>query len=582
MKTSLVLVLVILVSVGAPPVSGQSDPLTGQGVDVGIIDVSFDIDDNKISDQIVSSRDFSGSQDKLDVYGSHGTLVSRVVLQESPQSRLHVAAIGGGRDYIEATEWMIDNNIDVVVISLSFFNSRYDEESILSIETEDMVESGIIVVTSSGNSASRTWWGQYEGDSSHEWAGDDRLLINSGGQKIYVSEYDWDTDGGILNYTLHDPNTDEVLDSALVGDDNNTRVLTAPRANQEYELGVSRVTTGPDPSMIDIRVAGGDIIGPVPPTRRETLQAPALTPGVVTVGALNRTTGQITEYSSRGPVRGSDREGVDITARSAIPVDGFGPFRGTSSSAPFVGAKIAQVQSVEDVSGEISFILRKMGGEKKSTQRGWGEWRQDFVSGDSLEVDVDDRQDEIIVTVNNTGTLPAFKTLDISVGRQDLDSEKILLGSGEKTTIKIPESTLSITGVWELKVGNTIESVVVNSGDIISRKNAKLDYTRQPQDSYLYDILVDRGGTVEIRGLTPGKTYWTYTDQQFVEQVEADESGRVSVNLERGRYLIVEGSESQGTPRSLGDSLVYFIIVISILWFLWWKIRRREPRIEWN
>ncbi len=94
--------------------------ITGEDVEVGIIDDGFDLDNQAIASNIVEIRSFRGSQGSLD----HGTSVAEVVTRTAPDSQLYLASAETGTDTEAAIEYLQRQDVDVIVHSSYFFFMR--------------------------------------------------------------------------------------------------------------------------------------------------------------------------------------------------------------------------------------------------------------------------------------------------------------------------------------------------------------------------------------------------------------------------------------------------------------------------
>jgi subtilisin family serine protease len=154
--------------------------IKGKGVSVVVVDTGIDLDHphfgpdadkNGISDRIVFNYDFVGANDNnaSDVDG-HGTHVAGTVgssdanyLGAAPEVNIIALRVlgddgsGTGADIMEALNWVVANasRYNVVAVNLSLGDSSFDtssREGYLSTQFKALTNSGVVVVSASGNS----------------------------------------------------------------------------------------------------------------------------------------------------------------------------------------------------------------------------------------------------------------------------------------------------------------------------------------------------------------------------------------------------------------------------------------------
>ena len=86
--------------------------------------------------------------------GKHGLACAQVVLDIAPDVDLHLVRVGSRTTFENAVDWAIRENIDVITMSLSFFNeSFYDGTGPIAEQVQRLNAAGILLVTSAGNYA---------------------------------------------------------------------------------------------------------------------------------------------------------------------------------------------------------------------------------------------------------------------------------------------------------------------------------------------------------------------------------------------------------------------------------------------
>ena len=138
--------------------------LTGAGVKIAILDTGIAAEHEMLSGRVVATADFTGSYG-YDGHG-HGTHVAGIAAGDgqytgvAPGAQIYSGKVLNDQGYgqlswlIEGLQWAIENNVDVISLSLGATYSGSPEEQLNSPEVrkiEEAVASGITVVVASGN-----------------------------------------------------------------------------------------------------------------------------------------------------------------------------------------------------------------------------------------------------------------------------------------------------------------------------------------------------------------------------------------------------------------------------------------------
>jgi subtilisin family serine protease len=145
--------------IGAPDVWETTQ---AAGISVGIVDTGIDYTHPELENRYLGGYDFvNRDEDPMDDHG-HGTHVSGIAASSlndvgtagvSPETGIYglkvLGSDGSGyvSDVVEAVDWAIDNNLQVLNFSLG---STYDSE-ILEEKIQEAVSKGIISVAAAGN-----------------------------------------------------------------------------------------------------------------------------------------------------------------------------------------------------------------------------------------------------------------------------------------------------------------------------------------------------------------------------------------------------------------------------------------------
>ena len=136
--------------------SFHNSDFTGSGVKVAVIDVGFkglslahlngDIPYN------VKTRDFTGMGLETEHY--HGTACAEIVCDMAPHAELHLLKVYDEVDGYNARDYCVDNNIDIISMSIGTFGTGPgDGTGPLDEAYDELRQDGILTVASAGNQA---------------------------------------------------------------------------------------------------------------------------------------------------------------------------------------------------------------------------------------------------------------------------------------------------------------------------------------------------------------------------------------------------------------------------------------------
>ena len=293
--------------------------------------------------------------------GSHGVACAEAVRDLAPGVELHLVRINGLTTLENAVDWAVREGVEVVSMSMSFFNnSFYDGTGPVAELVERLSAGGVLLVNSAGNYAEEHWRGPFrddDGDGVHEFFDDRRTLpvyLYPGVNRVQMNWDDYDSCG----------RTD--LDAWMWSADG--RVVGRAEARQDPDAGgcapVERLRAWADEEgwhYLEVRLHAGvpDVELDVLPRDIDAWEGiaagsvtdPGSHPSALTVGAV-RAQGYATNdpepFSSRGPTNGGLAK-PDLAGPDGITTSIYGPsgFYGTSAAAPSVAAAIALVMSAE-------------------------------------------------------------------------------------------------------------------------------------------------------------------------------------------------------------------------------------------
>ena len=442
---------------------------SGQGVKVGVIDVGFDGLTSLMGSELptnVQGRcytdigEFSNDLSDCDVVdeisprtppecveaalrrapeGSvHGTAVSEAVIDIAPEVTLYVANPFSRADMQDVVEWMASEGVSVINYSASYiFDGPGDGTSpstVSPLNTVDQaVASDILFVTSAGNSADNTWFGDYsdpDGDGA----------ISFGGQNVeindlpffecrsYIVQLRWEDswEGASTDldlYLFHKP-TGQLTTIYSVDEQSGESgqipweaIGFTALADNEDDFGLVVIHEGgpvPDwiqllywgPGEIEHHTISGSIGNP----------AESANPGMLAVGATHYwDTHTIADYSSQGPTPDGrvkpEIVGTACGETTSYPVrppefyDGNNCwFAGTSQASPHVAGMAALVrQRFPEFSAEQAADYLKDNAEQREAPHPNNTWGYGFAVLPSIEGAADT---ECSQELTGDGTVP--------------------------------------------------------------------------------------------------------------------------------------------------------------------------------
>ncbi len=294
--------------------------------------------------------------------GSHGYGCAEVIHQLAPEVELHLVRVNGRTTLENAVDWAVREGVDLVSLSMSFFNSSYyDGTGRISDLMEPLVAGGTLMVTSSGNYARSHWegaWTDGDGDGRHDFDG-------AGGLWVYLTEGEarvlyitWDQFRSCGSTDLDVFVFDE--EGWVVGRSQEDQLPDADHCSPLERVEVYVEQTGwhwlevhhRRGELVNLRLrvvaSGGQVWGAVP---RGSIADPGASEHVLTVGAVSvhgYLDNDVEPFSSQGPTaQGLSKP--EIAGPDGLSTDAYGPagFYGTSASTPAVTGVLALIMSEE-------------------------------------------------------------------------------------------------------------------------------------------------------------------------------------------------------------------------------------------
>lgn len=303
-------------------------------VRVGVVGSAFDPDHNSVARRVEGHRRLGGGPFGLQRTSgtSHDTAVAEIVAERSPSARLYLASVGASPTpdrYATAVDWLLANDVDVIVDAGSYFPRTDDAVRQFERVAGRAAGEGAVFVTSAGNYAERHWRGRV---SDPGWVAFDR----SGTTRNPLGEGVTDGRVTLRLYWEGDANYDLYVYRRVPGGPDEL-VASSTRDAGSVEAVDTRLSSG----EYYVRVYGHGGTGTVDlfaartqlghTTATGSALPPATVDGVVSVGAVTDA-GRVEPYSS---------DGEDVSAIDAVDTDAAGRFEGTSAAAPVVAGTVS-------------------------------------------------------------------------------------------------------------------------------------------------------------------------------------------------------------------------------------------------
>ncbi len=292
--------------------------------------------------------------------GAHGVACAQVIHDIAPDADLHLVRVNGTTTFENASAWAVRNDIDVVSMSMSFFdNSFHDGTGPLNAAAGRMNDGGVLLVNSAGNYATEHWAGDFVDSDA-----DDRMEFPWGGEYLPVY-YSSGVHGVTVSWDQFSNCGDTDLD-ILAFDDEGT-IVGRSEGKQDADgkscAPVERVSvhcaekgwyylrilrkSGDRNVRVGIYGRGGTVYG----ATSGSLADPASYEGAFTVGAVRAgdyATNEAESFSSLGPTRAGVPK-PDIAGPDGISTTVYGMrgFYGTSAATPAVAGALAVLMGAE-------------------------------------------------------------------------------------------------------------------------------------------------------------------------------------------------------------------------------------------
>ncbi|EGG42864.1 Subtilisin-like serine protease [Candidatus Nitrosarchaeum limnium SFB1] len=341
----------------------QTSGITGKDVKVAVLDVMFDTNNPKISDNIIDFKSFRNSLENSMLeqsvtHGeniSHGTAVAEIITDVAPNSKLYLYEMSTDVEFGRAIDEAVSNNVDVIAMAAGWPNLSTDGTSHITKKVEDAVNHGISVIVPSGNFAQKHWKGYFSDNDLNAWHA---FAENDEGLSIIVSESQTKNRVPIMIYLNWNDGLGDFSDFDLVLVDPlgkivdysaNTQtsksqktenIFYVPQMAGLYTLGISYA--GAFKSLDDVHSYSELELFSVNnnieyPIAASSAVVPSDANGVIVVGAVSNKDGILESFSSQGPTN-NGKTVPNVVGPNGVTTIAYNGnlFYGTSATTPYV------------------------------------------------------------------------------------------------------------------------------------------------------------------------------------------------------------------------------------------------------
>jgi hypothetical protein len=316
--------------------------IEGEGVSVGVIGNQFAANHQSLSGSVADSRQFGGPQPLL-AGDRHDTAVAEIVSRTAPEAELYLAGVGSvgtPERYAAAVEWLIEQDVDVVVDAASYFPADAEGMERLNAIATEAADNGVVFVTSAGNYADRHWrgtateagWVEFEPGTAYNSLGDGPVSGTASLRLYWQGDADFD-----LYLYRNDPGEDTLVaksETNQTTDGSHSEAIDVTLPRGEYYVAVRGDAVAAN-TTVELFSAGHDLTAT---SDSGGMVAPATAENVIAVGAVDAVSGDARPYSSSG-------SNLDILAPDGARTQSAGEFYGSSAAAPLVAGTVALMAS---------------------------------------------------------------------------------------------------------------------------------------------------------------------------------------------------------------------------------------------
>ena len=397
----------------------QNTGLSGDNVKIAILDLAFDVDNPEIKNNIIQQKsfryDFFGEMIPLSGFGSeavHGTSVGEIVIDIAPNSELYLLSFASEVEFLDAMEYAMEQDVDVITMSAGWINYPTDGASEMVQKIEQAINAGIPFVVSAGNYAETHWEGEFVDSNKNGWhefsQSDEGLSVTASSSRVeekipFVLYLTWDSPSGQVydfDLTMTDESGRQVAYSSNIqktsGDIYFEYVYFTPNTPGDYSIGISFKGDTTD-AVLEVFSPSDRLEYPI---SEGSVSVPTDALGIISVGALNHSTFSLESFSSHGPTNHC-MQVPTLVGPDAVTTLAYKdkPFYGTSAAAPHVAGIVALMleQNPELTTPEIFAVLTQNSNKDLSSYNGidniygFGAATSEFLS-ETYEIKLSDEE----------------------------------------------------------------------------------------------------------------------------------------------------------------------------------------------
>jgi hypothetical protein len=141
------------------------------GVKACVLDVGFKDYQDLLGTELpesVTTRSFTDEGD-IEADEVHGTACAEIVYDMAPDAELYLANIYWDIDLIDAVQWIVEQEIEIISYSLGSYFGAGDGTGLENLLAEWANQYGVIWVSSAGNAADDHWSGTFNDPDGDGW-----------------------------------------------------------------------------------------------------------------------------------------------------------------------------------------------------------------------------------------------------------------------------------------------------------------------------------------------------------------------------------------------------------------------------
>lgn len=317
----------------------------GSGVRIGVLDVGFrKLDDLPAEDTPASvETDFSrGDSDSTE----HGTAVLEILHDFAPEADYRLATFSTDVEFCEAIEALVNAEVDLISASIGFDNLWHSDSTSPVTQCADWaVEQGVPYFAAAGNENQRYRVGglAYDGEDGTIAVGDRWELWAATAVGNASVTFRWSEEmlsaAQDIDLVVYNDDGSECGRSSSTQDGGDgswpVEIVNAIGCSQWVQVVIYSEGMQADLSGLDGYLYSSFGLDTDSQTQTTDLTLPGDTVGGITVGAYDPGTGEVFDYSSRGPTQ-DGRLKPDVVAPSGVTTATYRrtPFDGTSAATP--------------------------------------------------------------------------------------------------------------------------------------------------------------------------------------------------------------------------------------------------------